>query len=105
MHDMITLSREDRSSAPSTYNHDEALHQLSLCGVCPCLVAFASSSPWGMGWPIFKEDGMRKVWLLVLVLVALLVTVGSAGAQGGRPFSTTLSGAAEIGGGDPDGSG
>jgi hypothetical protein len=48
---------------------------------------------------------MRKVWLLVLVLVALLATVGSAAAHGGRPLSTTLTGAAEIGGGDPDGSG
>jgi hypothetical protein len=48
---------------------------------------------------------MRKVWLLVLVLVALLATVGSAAAHGGRPFATTLTGSAEIGGGDPDGSG
>lgn len=48
---------------------------------------------------------MRKVWLLGLVLVALLATVGSVAAHGGRPFSTTLTGSAEIAGGDPDGSG
>jgi CHRD domain len=48
---------------------------------------------------------MRKVWLLVLVLIALLATLGSVAAQAGRPFSTTLTGSAEIGGGDPDGSG
>jgi hypothetical protein len=50
---------------------------------------------------------MRKVILLVLVLVALLATIGSAAAaNGGRRFSTTLTGAAEVPGpGDPDGSG
>lgn len=50
---------------------------------------------------------MRKVYLLVLVLVALLATVASVVADdGGRPFATTLTGAAEAPGpGDPDGSG
>ena len=48
---------------------------------------------------------MRKVWILVLALVALLATIGSAAAHGGRPFSTTLTGSAEIAGGDPDGTG
>jgi hypothetical protein len=50
---------------------------------------------------------MRKAILLVLVLVALLTLVGSAVADnGGRRFSTTLTGAAEVPGpGDPDGSG
>jgi hypothetical protein len=50
---------------------------------------------------------MRKVILLVFVLVALFAAVGSAAAaNGGRRFSTTLTGAAEVPGpGDPDGSG
>jgi hypothetical protein len=50
---------------------------------------------------------MRKAILLVLVLVALLTIVGSAVADnGGRRFSTTLTGEAEVPGpGDPDGSG
>jgi hypothetical protein len=50
---------------------------------------------------------MRKAILLVLVLVALLTMVGSAVADnGGRRFSTTLTGEAEVPGpGDPDGSG
>jgi hypothetical protein len=39
------------------------------------------------------------------MLVALLATVGSVAAHGGRPLSTTLTGPAEIAGGDPDGSG
>jgi hypothetical protein len=50
---------------------------------------------------------MRKAMLLVLVLVALLTMVGSAVADnGGRRFSTSLTGEAEVPGpGDPDGSG
>jgi hypothetical protein len=50
---------------------------------------------------------MRKVILLVFMLVALFAIVGSAAAKdGGRTFSTTLTGAAEVPGpGDPDGSG
>jgi hypothetical protein len=57
-----------------------------------------------------KEEGMRKLYLLLFVLVALLATVATA-AAGGRPFSTTLSGAEEVNAqgvpnqGDPDGSG
>jgi CHRD domain len=47
---------------------------------------------------------MRKLGLFALVLVILLATVGTAVA-GGAPRVTTLSGAEEIGGGDPDGSG
>jgi hypothetical protein len=50
---------------------------------------------------------MRKVVLLALVLLALSVAIGSATADdGGRKFTTTLTGAAEVPGpGDPDGSG
>jgi hypothetical protein len=50
---------------------------------------------------------MRKIPLLVLVLVALFAVVGLANADdGGRRFTTTLTGAAEVPGpGDPDGSG
>ena len=48
---------------------------------------------------------MRKGWLLVVVLVTLLATVGLA-AAGGRPLSTPLTGAEEAPGpGDPDGTG
>src|SRR5947207_9703813 len=43
--------------------------------------------------------------LLLTVLLALLVSVSPAGANSGRPLSATLTGAAEINGGDPDGSG
>src|SRR5215212_1063761 len=42
-----------------------------------------------------KEEGMRKSWWLLVVLLALLMTVGSA-AAGGRPFTTTLTGEAEV---------
>ena len=38
---------------------------------------------------------MRKSSLLLVVLLALLMTVGSA-AAGGRPFTTTLTGEAEV---------
>ena len=50
---------------------------------------------------------MRKVTVLVLVLVALFAIVGTAAAaNGGRRFTTTLTGAAEVPGpGDPDGFG
>src|SRR5262245_66682712 len=57
-----------------------------------------------MSQDLEKEDDMRKIWFLLVVLLALLMTVGSV-AAGGRPLSTTLSGANEIAGGDPDGSG
>ena len=49
-----------------------------------------------------KKFSLMLVWLVLLVL---LLAVGSASA-GGRPFSTTLTGAEEAPGpGDPDGSG
>jgi hypothetical protein len=51
---------------------------------------------------------MRRALSFVLALAALAALVGAGvvhGAQGGRTFATTLSGAAEVGGGDPDGSG
>jgi hypothetical protein len=52
---------------------------------------------------------MRKRYLFGAVsvtLLALLVLVGTVAANGGRPFETTLTGAAEVPGpGDPDGSG
>ena len=50
---------------------------------------------------------MRKVMVLVLAVVALFGIVGTASADGGgRPFTTTLTGAAEVPGpGDPDGAG
>jgi hypothetical protein len=38
---------------------------------------------------------MRKSWLLFVVLLALVMTVGPATA-GGRPFTTTLTGEAEV---------
>jgi hypothetical protein len=49
----------------------------------------------GDDWLFVKEQGMRKSWRLLVVLLALLMTVGSATA-GGRPFTTTLTGAAEV---------
>ena len=50
---------------------------------------------------------MRKVTVLVLVLVALFGIIGTATADdGGRRFTITLTGAAEVPGpGDPDGFG
>lgn len=50
---------------------------------------------------------MKKVTILHMVLVALTVLAfASIAADGGRPFTTTLSGAAEVPGpGDPEGSG
>ena len=50
---------------------------------------------------------MKKIAIvpMVLIMLAVLAFPGAASA-GGRPFSTTLSGAAEVPGpGDPDGSG
>lgn len=48
---------------------------------------------------------MKKSAVIVMVLVSLLL-VGAVVAHGGRPFSTTLTGAAERPNpGDPDGSG
>jgi hypothetical protein len=50
---------------------------------------------------------MKKLFLVALALIATLAMAGSAAADdGGRPFATTLTGAAEVPGpGDPDGSG
>jgi len=50
---------------------------------------------------------MKKLALTtLLVMLALLLAVSTASAAGGRPFSTALTGAAEVPGpGDPDGSG
>ena len=50
---------------------------------------------------------MRKVTGFVLMLVGLFAIIGSAAAaDGGRRFTITLTGAAEVPGpGDPDGSG
>jgi hypothetical protein len=45
---------------------------------------------------------MRK--LIPLAIMLALLVVGTASAQG-RPFSTSLTGAEEVGGGDPDASG
>lgn len=47
---------------------------------------------------------MSKVRILSLVLVLILISVASV-AAGGRPLSADLSGANEVSGGDPDGSG
>jgi hypothetical protein len=54
-----------------------------------------------------KGIQMKKISILHLVLVALTVlAVASIAADGGRPFTITLTGAAEAPGpGDPDGSG
>jgi hypothetical protein len=53
---------------------------------------------------------MMKKFKLVYFLVAASLTLAAtslaaASAAGGRPFSTELTGAAEVAGGDPDGSG
>jgi hypothetical protein len=48
---------------------------------------------------------LRFPVILFLLAFALTVSISTAFAHGGRPLSTTLTGTAEIGGGDPDGSG
>lgn len=49
---------------------------------------------------------MKKTTLLHIVMVLLTVLALTSIAAGGRPFTTTLTGAAEVPGpGDPDGSG
>lgn len=50
---------------------------------------------------------MKKLTVLHLILIALTVlSLASLAADGGRKFTTTLTGAAEVPGpGDPDGSG
>jgi hypothetical protein len=58
--------------------------------------------------PDSLEVAMRTRLFVALLLVSALVlaTAGAAAAAGGRPFSTTLTGAAEVPGpGDPDGIG
>ncbi|SRR6266498_2396981 len=49
---------------------------------------------------------MKKIKILYVVLVVLTVlALSSVAADGGRAFTTTLSGAAEVPPADPDGSG
>jgi hypothetical protein len=49
---------------------------------------------------------MKKNTLLQIMIVLALLALTSIAATGGRPFTTTLTGAAEVPGpGDPDGSG
>ena len=48
---------------------------------------------------------LRFLVFLIVLALALTLGVSTAFAHGGRPLSATLSGANEIGGGDPDGSG
>ncbi|HEX6270138.1 MAG TPA: CHRD domain-containing protein [Anaerolineales bacterium] len=49
---------------------------------------------------------MKKNTLLHIMIVLALLALTSIAADGGRPFTTTLTGAAELPGpGDPDGSG
>ena len=49
---------------------------------------------------------MKKLKLLNISLIVLAVlALAMSAADGGRKFETTLSGAQEVGGGDPDGSG
>jgi hypothetical protein len=53
-----------------------------------------------------QEGHMRKRTGFLIAIAALLVTFGTVSANGGRPLSASLSGAAEVPGpGDPDGSG
>jgi len=47
----------------------------------------------------------KRLVAFAFVLVVLLFGTSSYAIAGGRPFATPLSGAEEIGGGDPDGSG
>ncbi len=50
---------------------------------------------------------MRKITVIHLLMIALVIlALASIAADGGRKFTTTLTGAAEVPGpGDPDGSG
>ena len=48
---------------------------------------------------------MRKLTVLASVIVAAIITVMAPVAAGGRPLTSELSGANEVGPGDPDGSG
>ena len=49
---------------------------------------------------------MKKIAIVASLAALSLFAVATQGADGGRPFNTTLSGAAEVPGpGDPDGSG
>ena len=49
---------------------------------------------------------MMKKFAVIAMVIASLMLAGAVVAQGGRPFSTSLTGAAEAPGpGDPDGSG
>src|ERR1044071_3616433 len=49
---------------------------------------------------------MKKATILKIILIALTaLALTSIAADGGRKFETTLTGAQEVNGGDPDGSG
>jgi hypothetical protein len=49
---------------------------------------------------------MKKISVLLIVLLALLIATSAALADdGGAPRTTSLTGAEEVNGGDPDGSG
>src|SRR5438093_12755445 len=49
---------------------------------------------------------MKKIKILYVVLIALTVlALASVAANGGRTFTTTMTGAQEVPPGDPDGSG
>jgi hypothetical protein len=53
-----------------------------------------------------KEDAVKKLVILSLVMMLSVVVLSTALANGGRPLSTVLAGANEVPGpGDPDGTG
>jgi hypothetical protein len=47
----------------------------------------------------------RRLAVVVAVVIAVLIPAGAANADAGRPFVTTLTGAAEVPPADPDASG
>lgn len=49
--------------------------------------------------------GRRLLAVVAAIVFAVLIPAGAAGADAGRPFATTLTGAAEVPPADPDASG
>ena len=56
-------------------------------------------------WSSISTHPARLLSLAAVLTLGAALAMPLSASPGGRPFTTTLSGADEVGGGDPDGSG
>ena len=56
-------------------------------------------------WSSIMNHPARLLSLAAVLTLGAALAMPLSASAGGRPFTTTLSGANEVGGGDPDGSG